>query len=99
MKISDNSKPYSSGIQARLPRDIEKSAPTSDNGRVSSPPDELKVRPNAGATSLTFDTQKVNQIKAAIANGTFKVNSDRVAEGLIESVRSSLTDQGTKNPS
>lgn len=39
------------------------------------------------ATGGVFDAQKVEVIKAAIANGTFKVNADLVANGLLESVK------------
>lgn len=34
-----------------------------------------------------FDAGKVNQIKAAIASGQFQVHPEKVADGLIESVR------------
>jgi negative regulator of flagellin synthesis FlgM len=37
-----------------------------------------------------FDAAKVEAVKAAIANGTFKVDTDRVAAGLISSVTEML---------
>lgn len=41
--------------------------------------------------SNVFDTKKVDAIKSAIASGQFKVNSEKVADGLIETVRDLLT--------
>lgn len=38
-----------------------------------------------------FDARKVEQIKAAIANGTFQVNAARVADGLIDTVKDLLS--------
>jgi negative regulator of flagellin synthesis FlgM len=42
------------------------------------------------ATSKVFDTQKVDAIKAAIEKGQFKVDSEKVANGLLETVRDLL---------
>lgn len=43
------------------------------------------------ATSNVFDAQKVDAIKSAIAGGQFKVSSEKVADGLIETVKDLLT--------
>lgn len=37
-----------------------------------------------------FDTEKVDAIKSAIASGQFKVDSEKVADGLIASVKDLL---------
>ena len=37
-----------------------------------------------------FDAEKVAAIKSAIADGQFKVSSEKVADGLIESVKDLL---------
>lgn len=38
------------------------------------------------ASASVFDSAKVEEIKAAIANGTFKVDPEKVANGLLDSV-------------
>jgi negative regulator of flagellin synthesis FlgM len=40
-----------------------------------------------------FDEKKVAEIKSAIAEGRFKVNTGKVANGLIDSVKEMLTAQ------
>ncbi len=37
-----------------------------------------------------FNSDKVERIKLAIANGNFKINSDKVADGLIDTVKDLL---------
>ena len=39
------------------------------------------------------DTAKVDEIKQAMSEGRFKVNTEKVADGLIESVRQMLSAQ------
>lgn len=41
----------------------------------------------ASVGNSVFDAKKVEQIKAAIASGTFKVDAGKIADGLIDSVR------------
>lgn len=41
------------------------------------------------------DSARVNEIKQAISDGRFKVNADRVADSLIESVRQMLNTRPT----
>lgn len=42
------------------------------------------------------DSARVEEIKQAISEGRFKVNADKVADGLIESVRQMLVAQANK---
>lgn len=47
---------------------------------------ETKVK-----ASNVFDAEKVDAIKSAIAGGQFSVSSEKVADGLIETVKDLLT--------
>jgi len=66
------------------------SAPNSDNVTISSTAQQLKSIESNMSTSQVFDAEKVNAIKSAIANGEFKVNTEKVADGLIASVKDML---------
>ncbi len=39
------------------------------------------------AAANVFDSSKVDSIKSAIASGQFKVNSEKVADGLMQTVK------------
>ncbi|HOY69884.1 MAG TPA: flagellar biosynthesis anti-sigma factor FlgM [Methylotenera sp.] len=45
----------------------------------------------AEATAGVFDADKVEAIKSAISSGQFKVDSEKVADGLIQTVKDLLT--------
>lgn len=45
----------------------------------------------AQATAGVFDADKVEAIKSAISSGQFKVDSEKVADGLIQTVKDLLT--------
>ncbi|HSH71435.1 MAG TPA: flagellar biosynthesis anti-sigma factor FlgM [Methylophilaceae bacterium] len=47
------------------------------------------------AADNVFDIEKVDAIKSAIASGQFKVDSEKVADGLIETVKDLLTPKKT----
>jgi negative regulator of flagellin synthesis FlgM len=73
--------------QTRSGKAAEKAAvekAPSDNVTLSSKAQALAAQ--ASGTSV-FDSDKVKEIKAAIASGQFQVNPERIAEGLIDTVK------------
>ncbi len=54
---------------------------------------QLKVLEAKVHASKVFDVEKVDAIKSAIASGKFNVDSGKVADGLIETVKDLLTSQ------
>lgn len=54
---------------------------------------ELKGTSNSKAT---FNSEKVNQIKAAIEEGRFEINSDAIADNLIATAHDLLNTQSSK---
>jgi negative regulator of flagellin synthesis FlgM len=92
MKINDSSsikKPATTGVpaaQTGANRAADKAAGVAggaDNVRLSS---QAKALASTSAGGV-FDTKKVEEIKAAIASGQFQVDSAKIADGLIDSVR------------
>lgn len=78
--------------QARGGKGAEKagsaSQPTpsaTDSVHLSSQAQLQSLAQSAGSSGV-FDTQKVEEIKAAIAEGRFKVDPEKVATGLLDTV-------------
>ncbi len=97
MKINDVSKkvsdlPITPG-QPRSGRTVGKAevatvGTPADNVSLSA---ESQTLAKAAGSEPVFDAGKVEEIKAAIAGGSFRVNTERVADGLIESVRDMIS--------
>ncbi|EUJ10701.1 anti-sigma-28 factor, FlgM family [Methylophilaceae bacterium 11] len=65
-------------------------AASSENVTLSPMSVQLQAIASEVSTSGVFDTEKVNAIKSAIESGQFKVNSEKVADGLIDTVKDLL---------
>lgn len=63
------------------------SSPTSERVDISSLSARLQ---EVGAGEAPVDAQRVAEIKQAIAEGRFQINPERIADGLLDSVRDML---------
>ena len=68
-----------------------RSAPVSTATASSSESVKISAQALALSGDSNFDTKKVSEIKAAIASGTFQVNPEKIANGLIDTVRDLLS--------
>ena len=78
---------------SRTEAPAEKSAPVatpSHNVQISSLSTQLQALQSTQAGSAVFETKKVEAIKLAISEGRFQVNSEKVADGLLETVKDLL---------
>ncbi len=94
----DNSLKSSGSVsdsKARVAREAStsSSAPSESKVELSAFASNLQKLESAVANTPVVDSGKVDEIKNAIAQGQFKVNPEKVADGLIESVRQMLSAQ------
>ncbi len=64
--------------------------PPSHNVQISPLSVQLQALQNTQASGAVFETKKVEEIKLAIAEGRFQVDSEKVADGLLETVKELL---------
>ncbi|MES2367435.1 MAG: flagellar biosynthesis anti-sigma factor FlgM [Pseudomonadota bacterium] len=99
MKINDSKKSISLPLGQTPANKADKAgaapAPAVGSPKSSSTSPQLQSLQGAIATSEVFDAGKVEAIKSAIADGKFKVNAEKVADGLLTTVKNLL--QARKN--
>ncbi|MES2018377.1 MAG: flagellar biosynthesis anti-sigma factor FlgM [Pseudomonadota bacterium] len=95
MKINDTIKNPTlpaTGAPAAGAKNAEKAGAavpaSTDSVRLSSQGQAMAAA--VGNSAGVFDAKKVERIKLAIADGQFNVNSEKVADGLLETVRDLL---------
>ena len=83
---SDRSPP--SGDQAVLPTDKQKKLTNQDQGADEAEPNSvisrLKELETRLADDLPIDTQRINDMKNAIASGEYKVDAESIANKMID---------------
>ncbi len=103
MKI-DNSVKSTGGLppsdgRARSAKESPKTDATSNGGEkveLSSLSSRMQQMEETIASTPVVDSAKVDEIKQAMSEGRFKVDTGKVADGLIESVRQMLSAQPGK---
>jgi negative regulator of flagellin synthesis FlgM len=86
-KVSTGKAGTSAGAKAESSQAPAKS---SENVTLSPMSVQLQSLESDVAANGVFDAQKVDAIKSAIASGQFKVDSEKVADGLIDTVKDLL---------
>ena len=66
-------------------------SPAPSDVELSGVANHLQQVGELGAADQVFDAKKVAEIQQAIAEGRFKVNPERIADGLLDSVRDLLS--------
>lgn len=97
MKIDNSVKPV--GGSAGVLR--QKAATSATSGKTSGAPGQVQVSSSptlqeatgALANAPVVNPDRVAEIKQAIVEGRFQINPDRIASGLIDSVRQILSSQ------
>jgi negative regulator of flagellin synthesis FlgM len=66
---------------------VDNTPPPSHNVQISTLSSQLQALQGTQAGSAVYEAKKVEEIKSAIAQGRFQINSDKVADGLLQSVQ------------
>lgn len=94
MKISSTVSPLGSATNDTRTRTAtgakRGSTPPADTEVSLSPLSSKLQEIQSNVSDAPVDTQRVAEIKQAIAEGRFKVNPERIADGLLSSVRDML---------
>lgn len=94
MKIDDSIKKAAGlGVgttQTRTGKATEKAGAGKTSGDSVQVSSQLKALSSQVANSSVFDSNKVEEIKAAIAGGRFQVNAEKIADGLMDTVKDLL---------
>ncbi|MCB4812327.1 flagellar biosynthesis anti-sigma factor FlgM [Methylovorus menthalis] len=99
MKINDSiqkttglvTEKIDSGTAKKTPASTAGGATATESVTLSPLSSQLQSLEARIATQTVYDTDKVDAIKTAITNGQFQVDSGKVADGLIETVKDLLT--------
>lgn len=99
MKIENSGKSFAPSAAADARPRLSTNAPAradagTDKVELSPLSAMLKKAEGALASAPEVDQQRVAEIRQAIAEGRFKVDAGRVADGLIASVREMLGSRG-----
>jgi negative regulator of flagellin synthesis FlgM len=97
VKIEGTLKPVGTGsVGENRPRPqagVQQSASGDAKVELSSLSSSLIRAEAAMAETPAVDSKRVEQIRQAISEGRFKIDADRIADGLISSVRQMLDSQ------
>jgi negative regulator of flagellin synthesis FlgM len=91
--LTVGNKPAESGKSAEKAGPAATSGTPSVNVQLSS---QAQALASQVASASVFDANKVEEIKAAIAGGRFQVDAEKVAEGLMDTVRELIQTQTRK---
>lgn len=95
MKIDNSIKNVGAKPAGPMPRPAASATPNASASgpqvELSSVASHLKQMTGIGSSSETFNAEKVAEIRQAISEGRFQINPERIADGLIDSVRDMLS--------
>lgn len=72
---------------------VKSSSASTESVTLSSMSSQMKALESSVAAGDVYDANKVEAIKNAIRDGQFKVDSEKVAEGLISTVKDLLNNK------
>lgn len=75
----------------RPPEKAETATTPSHNVQISALSTQLQALQKTQTSGAVFEAKKVEEIRLAISEGRFQVNSEKVADGLLETVKDLLS--------